>query len=185
MTITSEFQSTRPVRGATHIVLAAHVNANISIHAPRAGRDNTTIKGRTKPVSYTHLFGPKKEYVETDFKPVEYRLGTTRIAFLSTDFASLRAKLLVRTTPMMENQAITEIKNELSTIHPFGERFVQSLFFEEKLADVLDERMEGFEKLQKELSAFADAVLVPVSYTHLDVYKRQDDARDGGADVRL
>ena len=44
---------------------------------------------------------------------------------------------------------------------PFGERFVQSLFFEEKLADVLDERMEGFEKLQKELSAFADAVLVP------------------------
>ena len=63
---------------------------------------------------------------------------------------------------MMENQAITEIKNALSAIHPFGERFVQSLFFEEKLADVLDERMEGFEKLQKELSAFADAVLVPV-----------------------
>ena len=110
---------------------------------------------------YCLSFGPKKEYVETDFKPVEYRLGTTLIAFLSTDFASLRAKLLVRTTPMMENQAITEIKNELSTIHPFGERFVQSLFFEEKLADVLDERMEGFEKLQKELSAFADAVLVP------------------------
>ena len=62
---------------------------------------------------------------------------------------------------MMENQAIIEIKNALSAIHPFGERFVQSLFFEEKLADVLDERMEGFEKLQKELSAFADAVLVP------------------------
>lgn len=77
---------------------------------------------------YCLSFGPKKEYVETDFKPVEYRLGTTLIAFLSTDFASLRAKLLVRTTLMMENQAITEIKNELSTIHPFGERFVQSLF---------------------------------------------------------
>ena len=102
---------------------------------------------------YCLSFGPKKEYVETEFKPVEYRLGTTLIAFLSTDFASLRAKLLVRTTPMMENQAITEIKNALSAIHPFGERFVQSLFFEEKLADVLDERMEGFEKLQKELSA--------------------------------
>ena len=113
---------------------------------------------------YCLSFGPKKEYVETDFKPVEYRLGTTLIAFLSTDFASLRAKLLVRTTPMMENQAITEIKNALSAIHPFGERFVQSLFFEEKLADVLDERMEGFEKLQKELSAFADAVLVPDIY---------------------
>ena len=52
MTITSEFQSTRPVRGATHIVLAAHVNANISIHAPRAGRDNTTIKGRTKLINF-------------------------------------------------------------------------------------------------------------------------------------
>ena len=60
---------------------------------------------------YCLSFGPKKEYVETDFKPVEYRLGTTLIAFLSTDFTSLRAKLLVRTTPMMENQAITEIKN--------------------------------------------------------------------------
>ncbi len=60
---------------------------------------------------------------------------------------------------MMENQAITEIKNCAERDPPFlGERFVQSLF-EEKLADVLDERMEGFEKLQKELSAFADAVL--------------------------
>ena len=121
----------------------------------------STNGGKALRALYCLSFGPKKEYVETDFKPVEYRLGTTLIAFLSTDFASLRAKLLVRTTPMMENQAITEIKNELSTIHPFGERFVQSLFFEEKLADVLDERMEGFEKLQKELSAFADAVLVP------------------------
>ena len=123
--------------------------------------DVSTNGGKALRALYCLSFGPKKEYVETDFKPVEYRLGTTLIAFLSTDFASLRAKLLVRTTPMMENQAITEIKNELSTIHPFGERFVQSLFFEEKLADVLDERMEGFEKLQKELSAFADAVLVP------------------------
>ena len=121
----------------------------------------STNGGEALRALYCLSFGPKKEYVETDFKPVEYRLGTTLIAFLSTDFASLRAKLLMRTTPMMENQAITEIKNELSTIHPFGERFVQSLFFEEKLADMLDERMEGFEKLQKELSAFADAVLVP------------------------
>ena len=124
-------------------------------------RTVSTNGGKALRALYCLSFGPKKEYVETDFKPVEYRLGTTLIAFLSTDFASLRAKLLVRTTPMMENQAITEIKNALSAIHPFGERFVQSLFFEEKLADVLDERMEGFEKLQKELSAFADAVLVP------------------------
>ena len=127
------------------------------IYHTRCGAVSTN-GGKALRALYCLSFGPKKEYVETDFKPVEYRLGTTLIAFLSTDFASLRAKLLVRTTPMMENQAITEIKNELSTIHPFGERFVQSLFFEEKLADVLDERMEGFEKLQKELSAFADAI---------------------------
>ena len=76
----------------------------------------STNGGKALRALYCLSFGPKKEYVETDFKPVEYRLGTTLIAFLSTDFASLRAKLLVRTTPMMENQAITEIKNELSMI---------------------------------------------------------------------
>ena len=63
-------------------------------------------------------------------------------------------------TPMIENDAITEIKNELCAIHPFGERFAQSLFFEEKLADALDARLEGFEKLQKQLSAFVDATLL-------------------------
>lgn len=109
---------------------------------------------------YCFSFGPKKEYVETDFKPVEYQLGSTLITFLSTDFARLRKKLLVRATPMIENDAITEIKNELCAIHPFGERFAQSLFFEEKLADALDARLEGFEKLQKQLSAFVDATLL-------------------------
>ena len=98
---------------------------------------------------YCLSFGPKKEYVETDFKPVEYRLGTTLIAFLSTDFASLRAKLLVRTTPMMENQAITEIKNALSAIHPLGESILNSLFFEEKQESVIEERIQVNEKLQK------------------------------------
>lgn len=109
---------------------------------------------------YCFSFGPKKEYVETDFKPVEYQLGSTLITFLSTDFARLRKKLLVRATPMIENDAITEIKNELCAIHPFGERFAQSLFFEEQLADALDARLEGFEKLQKQLSAFVDATLL-------------------------
>ena len=61
---------------------------------------------------------------------------------------------------MIENDAITEIKNELCAIHPFGERFAQSLFFEEKLADALDARLEGFEKLQKQLSAFVDTTLL-------------------------
>lgn len=109
---------------------------------------------------YCFSFGPKKEYVETDFRPVEYQLGTALITFLSTDFGPLRAKLQERQTPMMENQAITEVKNRLIAAHPFLERFVQSLFFEENLADTLDERLEGFEKLQKELSSFVDAVLL-------------------------
>ena len=109
---------------------------------------------------YCLSFGPKKEYVETDFKPVEYQLGTALITFLSTDFGLLRAKLQERQTPMMENQAITEVKNKLIAAHPFLERFAQSLFFEKNLADTLDERLEGFEKLQKELSSFVDAVLL-------------------------
>ena len=109
---------------------------------------------------YCLSFGPKKEYVETDFKPVEYQLGTALITLLSTDFGSLRTKLQERQTPMMENQAITEVKNKLIAAHPFLERFAQSLFFEENLADTLDERLEGFEKLQKELSSFVDAVLL-------------------------
>ena len=116
--------------------------------------------GNTLRALYCLSFGPKKEYVETDFKPVEYQLGTALITFLSTDFGPLRAKLQERQTPMMENQAITEVKNKLIAAHPFLERFAQSLFFEEKLADALDERLKGFEGLQKELSAFVDAVLL-------------------------
>ena len=116
--------------------------------------------GNTLRALYCLSFGPKKEYVETDFKPVEYQLGTALITFLSTDFGPLRAKLQERQTPMMENQAITEVKNKLIAAHPFLERFAQSLFFEENLADALDERLEGFEKLQKELSSFVDAVLL-------------------------
>ncbi|MFR1480349.1 MAG: hypothetical protein ACLSB9_34070 [Hydrogeniiclostridium mannosilyticum] len=77
---------------------------------------------------YCLSFGCKKEYVETDLKPVEYQLGTALITFLSTDFDRLRAKLRERQTPMMENAAITEVKNELIAAHPFLERFVQSLF---------------------------------------------------------
>ena len=110
---------------------------------------------------YCLSFGRKKEYVETDFAPVEYQLGTAVITFLSTDFSPLRAKLRERATPMMEHQAISEVKNKLSAVHPFLERFAQSLFFEERLADALDERLKGFENLQKELSAFVDAVLLP------------------------
>ena len=34
-----KFQSTRPVRGATHPARRLHPRRNISIHAPRAGRD--------------------------------------------------------------------------------------------------------------------------------------------------
>ena len=37
--ITKEFQSTLPVRGATKKVGAAYGEADISIHAPRAGSD--------------------------------------------------------------------------------------------------------------------------------------------------
>ena len=116
--------------------------------------------GNTLRALYCLSFGPKKEYVETDFKPVEYQLGTALITFLSTDFGLLRAKLRERQTPMMENQAITEVKNKLIAAHPFLERFAQSLFFEENLADTLNERLEGFENLQKELSSFIDAVLL-------------------------
>ena len=36
------FQSTRPVRGATRAALYIRVSTEISIHAPRAGRDSTT-----------------------------------------------------------------------------------------------------------------------------------------------
>ena len=37
---TTSFQSTRPVRGATHERSDPHAGAGISIHAPRAGRDH-------------------------------------------------------------------------------------------------------------------------------------------------
>ena len=37
--IPGKFQSTRPVRGATHIKIGVSPSVTISIHAPRAGRD--------------------------------------------------------------------------------------------------------------------------------------------------
>ena len=41
-----QFQSTRPVRGATHPDTLGYRAANISIHAPRAGRDGLRkVKG--------------------------------------------------------------------------------------------------------------------------------------------
>lgn len=43
--------------------------------------DVSTNGGKALRALYCLSFGPKKEYVETDFKPVEYRLGTTLIAF--------------------------------------------------------------------------------------------------------
>ena len=36
------FQSTRPVRGATRDLRITHIGTDISIHAPRAGRDNSS-----------------------------------------------------------------------------------------------------------------------------------------------
>ncbi len=92
---------------------------------------------------------------------MEYRLRTTLIAFLSTDFASLRAKLLVRTTPMMENQAITEIKNALSAIHPFGGTLCAVPLFLKKSWQTCLMNVWKVLRSCKELSAFADAVLVP------------------------
>ena len=43
----SAFQSTRPVRGATHWKPLSVDGRNISIHAPRAGRDNAAVSPST------------------------------------------------------------------------------------------------------------------------------------------
>ena len=42
MSAKKEFQSTRPVRGATPGRLRTPLSHEISIHAPRAGRDSCT-----------------------------------------------------------------------------------------------------------------------------------------------
>ena len=44
------FQSTRPVRGATDAVLPVIRSRDISIHAPRAGRDEW-LQGKTEDKS--------------------------------------------------------------------------------------------------------------------------------------
>ena len=52
------FQSTRPVRGATAHGLLTDANANISIHAPRAGRDSKSIQNY-----FTH-FCDKRQFLD-------------------------------------------------------------------------------------------------------------------------
>ena len=47
-----QFQSTRPVRGATRVVARASGHTAVSIHAPRAGRDiDRWLSRRCLPVS--------------------------------------------------------------------------------------------------------------------------------------
>ena len=49
------FQSTRPVRGATAALLGAGVSVSISIHAPRAGRDDRV----RRVAAYRQHFNPR------------------------------------------------------------------------------------------------------------------------------
>ena len=54
-----EFQSTRPVRGATPVDYQEYSNdAEISIHAPRAGRDSKSIQNY-----FTH-FCDKRQFLD-------------------------------------------------------------------------------------------------------------------------
>ena len=46
------FQSTRPLRGATYTFVAWQGNAEISIHAPLAGRDPTAAEGLFRPWNF-------------------------------------------------------------------------------------------------------------------------------------
>ncbi|QTA93768.1 Uncharacterized protein dnm_098760 [Desulfonema magnum] len=46
--ISSKFQSTPPVRGATRTGLRAKVGKPVSIHAPRAGSDHSHLKTDTR-----------------------------------------------------------------------------------------------------------------------------------------
>ena len=74
---------------------------------------------------YCFSFGPKKEFIETDRKPVENRLGTAFITFLSTDFVPLRKELLSidekRMPKMAIHKTLQEVIDQLTPIHTFFE----------------------------------------------------------------
>ena len=74
---------------------------------------------------YCFSFGPKKEFIETDLKPVENRLGTAFITFLSTDFVSLQKALLSIdekwTTKMTIHRTLQKVIDQLTPIHTFFE----------------------------------------------------------------
>ena len=72
-----QFQSTRPVRGATDCRREILQFADISIHAPRAGRDQAAARKElvqsefqsTRPVRGATTMEDLPEYVCKDFNP--------------------------------------------------------------------------------------------------------------------
>ena len=109
---------------------------------------------------YCFSFGPKKEFIETDRKPVENRLGTAFITFLSTDFVSLQKALLSIdekwTTKMTIHRTLQKVIDQLTPIHTFFEYLLDYSLHNadipyRELADnlsVLIESQTGFGKSQ-------------------------------------
>ena len=114
---------------------------------------------------YCFSFGPKKEFIETDLKPVEHRLGTAFITFLSTDFVPLRKELLSidekRMPKMAIHKTLQEVIDQLTPIHTFFEYLLNhSLHFADiphrELADKLSVLIES----QNRLREIADEVFL-------------------------
>ena len=53
-----EFQSTRPVKGATRKLAASEHERDVSIHAPREGRD--VARGNAKPRTLVSIHAPRE-----------------------------------------------------------------------------------------------------------------------------
>ena len=114
---------------------------------------------------YCFSFGPKKEYIESDQKPVENPLGTALITLLSTDLHREKRKLASidyeRMMPMAIQLILTEVMDSLKTVHPFFENLLRSLYFENNTGRSLEGKLNTLIASQALLTEITDAVLLP------------------------
>lgn len=115
--------------------------------------------------TYCFSFGPKKEFVETEQKPMENQLGTAFVTFLSTDLVSWRKELLsINERSMSElaiHQSFQEVFNQFAPVHIFFKLLLLPLLhFADMPHQALVDRLSVLIESQDRLREVADEVFL-------------------------
>ena len=109
--------------------------------------------------------------------PKQHELSR-RIAELTEELEELKSEkdMLLHSLECTDDAGITAVKKDISAMEATLKKLSQQ---EEKYTAELNDALQQYAELKSQSAEFdsdklQDARLAPVSYTHLDVYKRQD-----------